>query len=485
MGWLFDTMDQQLFVASRSLSMMSLLPGESFAVQTKYGSVATSLFILGWASGGLLFGVMGDKWGRVKTMGLTILIYSIFTGLSGLADTFWLFAVGRFLTGFGVGGEFAVGAALVAEVMPAAARPRALGMLQALSAVGNIMGAKLLGLVVPVWGWRGLYYVGAAPALLGLIVFWRLREPQQFVAAQAAAREGKGAAKPLEFGKLGDLFIPRWRRNTLVGLALAIAGVLGLWGAGFYSPELIDSTLPTIAPGVKAELQRVVAAAPEARAPLLAGLNEEQRRKFAELRLRCLVPGARMSLDEALSAPLGADEAHRLQALLANAMSENEKTRLKSRALVIMQIGAFIGIYSFSVLASRLGRKRTFLIALALGWVSILVTYGTFQTASQIWYLWPFLGFGTLMVFGGYAIYFPELFPTRLRSTGTGFCYNVGRYIAALGPLTLGHLATALHGTFQLPGFRLAAMVVGGAYLLGAIALIWAPETLNRPLPED
>jgi MFS family permease len=192
-----------------------------------------------------------------------------------------------------------------------------------------------------------------------------------------------------------------------------------------------------------------------------------------------------MSLDEALSAPLGADEAHRLQALLANAMSENEKTRLKSRALVIMQIGAFIGIYSFSVLASRLGRKRTFLIALALGWVSILVTYGTFQTASQIWYLWPFLGFGTLMVFGGYAIYFPELFPTRLRSTGTGFCYNVGRYIAALGPLTLGHLATALHGTFQLPGFRLAAMVVGGAYLLGAIALIWAPETLNRPLPED
>jgi MFS family permease len=485
MGWLFDTMDQQLFIASRSLSMMTLLPGEPFAIQTRFGSYATSLFILGWASGGLLFGIMGDKWGRVKTMALTILIYSVFTGLSGLAPNFWTFALGRFLTGFGVGGEFAVGAALVAEVMPPAARPKALGMLQALSAVGNIMGAKLLGWVVPHWGWRGLYYLGAAPAIIGLIIFWRLQEPERFLAAKAAARGAGADRKPLEFGKISDLFMPRWRRNTLVGLALAIAGVLGLWGAAFYSPELIDSTLPTVAPGTRAEVQRVLAAEPSAQAGVIATLADADKAKFRELRQRSRIPGDELPAEEVLASPLLGEERTRLQTLLDKSMTENEKTQLKSQALVIMQIGAFFGIYSFGLLASRIGRKRTFLLALVLGWAAIVLTFGTFQHAGQIWYLWPLLGFGTLAVFGGYAIYFPELFPTRLRSTGTGFCYNVGRYIAAIGPLTLGQLALALHGSLHMPGFRLAALVVGSAYLLGAIALIWAPETLNEPLPED
>ena len=346
MGWMFDTMDQQLFTASRSLAMKSLLPDRSMEIQTQYGSWATSLFIIGWASGGLIFGVMGDKWGRVKTMGVTILMYSLFTGLSALAKTFSVFALGRFLTGFGVGGEFAVGAALVAEVMPDKARPHALGMLQALSAVGNLTAAKLLGWVAPHFGWQGLYYIGTLPAIVGLLVFWRLREPEKFMAAKAAAKARTSGA--LEMGRMKDLFaIPRWRRNTLVGLALAIAGVVGLWGAGFWSPELIDSTLPTLSLENREQMAKVLAAPADQQAQVLQGLTPAAQKKFIEFRKRDLNPGQKMAEDQLASSPLTGVETERMQSLLKKAMPENEKTRLKSDALVLQQLGAFVELYGF------------------------------------------------------------------------------------------------------------------------------------------
>ena len=95
------------------------------------------------------------------------------------------------------------------------------------------------------------------------------------------------------------------------------------------------------------------------------------------------------------------------------------------------------------------------------------------------------IGFCTLAPFGGYAIYFPELFPTRLRTTGTSFCYNVGRYVTAFGVSILGPLAATLQGVTSMPGFRLAAILLSCSYLIGLSALIWAPETVNKALPED
>jgi MFS family permease len=261
--------------------------------------------------------------------------------------------------------------------------------------------------------------------------------------------------------------------------------VLGLWGAGFWSPELIDSTLPTVDPGTKDRLRQVAKANPAAQATLIKALQPDDQRKFLELRKRTLLPGEKLEAKAALQTPLTPAQQAKLEQLLGKAMPENEKTRLKSSALVLQQVGAFFGIYVFGLAAARFGRKPSFLVALLAGWASVLLTFGTFQDRSQIWYLWPILGFGTLAVFGGYAIYFPELFPTRLRSTGTGFCYNVGRYIAAIGPLTLGQLALLLQGQFETPGFRLAAMIVASAYAIGLVALFWAPETRNQPLPEE
>src|SRR5271155_4067697 len=145
-GWLLDCMDQQLFGLARRPAMLELLHVGAGDVSmsgkvTEYAGYATMTFMLGWAVGGVLFGVMGDRIGRVKTMMLSILFYSAFTGLSVLSTGVWDFSFYRFLTGLGVGGEFAVGVALVAEVMPAAVRPYALGALQSCSAAGNVIAA--------------------------------------------------------------------------------------------------------------------------------------------------------------------------------------------------------------------------------------------------------------------------------------------------------------------------------------------------------
>src|SRR3954469_7450242 len=146
LGWLFDCLDQQLFILARPQAMAQLItkaetPAELTRLRSNAGDIATSVFIAGWATGGLIFGMLGDRIGRAKTMLITILLYSLCTGLSAFSVTVYDFAFYRFLTGLGVGGEFAVGVALVAEVMPTRARTYTLALLQALSALGNISAA--------------------------------------------------------------------------------------------------------------------------------------------------------------------------------------------------------------------------------------------------------------------------------------------------------------------------------------------------------
>jgi len=238
LGWLFDCLDQQLFNIARAPAMQELL--RSGMNPKEFGGYATSVFLIGWATGGLTFGVLGDRIGRARTMMLTILIYSICTGLSALSQGFWDFAFYRFITGLGVGGEFAVGVALVAETVPAVARPHALGLLQALSAVGNLcaalisiflghleesgVGGKLAGLSP----WRWMFVVGALPALLVFFIQRKLKEPEAWVRMKASTGTSVRA------GSYGALFSnSNWRKHTIIGLLLACAGVIGLWESAF------------------------------------------------------------------------------------------------------------------------------------------------------------------------------------------------------------------------------------------------------------
>src|SRR5581483_6875291 len=170
----------------------------------EYAGYATMIFMIGWASGGLFFGILGDRIGRVKTMIGTILFYSVFTGASVFSTTVWDFSFYLALSGFGVGGQFAVGVALVAETMPERARPFALGWLQSLSAIGNMV-AALTGIVLGTFqqagaiasAWRYMFIIGTLPALLCILIFRRLKEPEQW---QNAVREKK------KLGSMGELF---------------------------------------------------------------------------------------------------------------------------------------------------------------------------------------------------------------------------------------------------------------------------------------
>jgi MFS family permease len=444
LGWLFDTMDQQLFNLARKPAITELIHAKPGDLNIdKYAGYATSIFIIGWAIGGLIFGILGDRIGRAKTMLLTILLYSAFTGLSALSTGFYDFAFYRFLTGLGVGGEFAVGVSLVAEVMPDRARTFALGWLQALSAVGN-MTAAMISIVMGKLeeqgaidsSWRAMFVVGVLPALLSLFIFKRLQEPDRWKAAaakRAAEKEEGLVGDGPKLGSIAELFTdPRWRRNTIVGMLLAFAGVVGLWGIGFFSFDLIRTVF----------LAHFTAEAEK------AGLTGAAATKYVSGNL----------------------------------------TFWSGITSLLFNFGAFFGIYAFSRVTHAIGRKPAFAISFVLAMASTAFTFWYLDSFVDVLWMIPMMGFCQLTLFGGYAIYFPELFPTRLRSTGTSFCYNVGRLVAAAGPSALGLLTSEFYGSYKkidptLP-LRYAGVTMCLVFLIGLIALPFAPETKDKPLPE-
>jgi MFS family permease len=180
MGWMFDTMDQWLFVFVKQPAIRALVPGASEAELNSYIGIATMCMMLGWATGGLFFGIVGDRLGRTKTMAITILMYAGFTGLSGFAHNWIEFSFYRFLTGLGIGGEFAAGTALVAETFPDHARSTALALVQSMSAIGNVLSgvinitlSTMLTSVDSVW--RYVFAIGVLPGLLVFIFCYMLR----------------------------------------------------------------------------------------------------------------------------------------------------------------------------------------------------------------------------------------------------------------------------------------------------------------------
>jgi MFS family permease len=426
LAWLFDCLDQQLFLLARNGAMKSLLPpGWSVA---EYSGYATTIFMLGWATGGLIFGAVGDRFGRAKTLAFTILLYSFCTGLSAFSKGWTDFAVYRFMTGLGVGGVFGLAVALVADSLPDQARSKALGTLQALSALGNITAAsisiglgKLEGTSIPSGkAWKYMFLIGALPALLCVFIQIRLKEPEKWVRARA-----EGKVTGVKFGSYKSLFgEPLWRKHALLGMVLCIAGIVALWGIGFFSPELVGDVI--------------------------------------ERSLRA----------EGVSGPSLA----------------SSRLIWAGRNMIIQNLGAFFGMIAFTKAAQRFGRKPAFSVGFVCAFLATVGYFQLFNSRADIW-MSGVMGFFQLGLFAGFAIYLPELFPTRLRSTGTSFCYNVGRFIAASGPFTLGKLQAALAAGSQTPAgklqaFRSAACYLSLILLVGLVAVFFLPETKGKPLPE-
>src|SRR5882762_4398161 len=389
-GWLFDCMGQRIFVLAREPAFRELLgTGATDALVKSWGARATFILMVGWATGGILFGMMSDRMGRVKTMIATLLAYTIFSGLTGLARTPFEFLAYRFLGGLGIGGMFGAATTLVAESMPRNVRSLALGVMQALSAFGNITGSLLSKWIAPgqtdfyhgYSGWRFIFFAGAAPVILAVPIALLLREPEPWLAAKKKARESGDPSKHV--GSVFDLFRhPVWRHHTFVGIGLGLAGMAGLWGIGFFSPELISTAL-------KGQPQDVV-------------------------------------------------------------------DSVRAYGTTLQDVGAFFGMMTFTLVATYIGRRIAFLGAFILCLGTTIFVFNNLRVGTDAYWMLPMMGFAQLSGFGGYSIYFPELFPIRLRGTGVGCCYNAVRYLAALFPPMLMYLNARLLEHHVVEPFRKA-----------------------------
>lgn len=404
MGWVFDSMDATLYVVVLTPALKELMgaaaTGEAIAAR---GGLILAVFLIGWAVGGVLFGVFADRVGRTRALIWTILIYAVFTGMAALSRTWWHLAAFRFLTAIGVGGEWAAGAALVAEVWPARARIMAGGVLHSAWAVG-VFFAGAVNYAVGPYSWRAVFLVGVLPALVALIVRRNVREPEMWDHAVAKRRAGAGAE--LSVGRVRELFGPGLVRSTVVGSLMAFVAVFGLWGVTYWTPVLIRS-----------------------------------------------VPDAARIVESAT--------VHRVSA-----------------GVMILNVGALLGYLAFAPLTMRIGRRWAFFVFFLGALATVPAVFHTVRSYAHVLWLLPLLGFFTNGIFTGFAIYFPELYPTRLRTTGAGFCFNFARVFASTGPFLTGAL-TGLFGSFTR-----AVTAVGMIYLLGLLLLPFAPETRGRDLPE-
>ncbi len=390
LGWVFDSMDATIYALVMTPALKDLL-GASATPESIgwYGGIIFSIFLLGWAVGGVTFGVVADRLGRARTLVITILIYAVFTAMAGFSHTWWQLALYRFLTALGIGGEWAAGATLVAEVWPDSLRVKGAGVLQSAWGAGYFLGAGAY-LLLASQSWRVLFFVGIVPAVVALFARLKVREPEKWV----EARRGGPAESTIP-----QLFTASLRRDTLVGSALAFVAVFGLWGATNWTPSLIRELL------------------------------------------------APRHLDADTTA------------------------RMVSYAVMMLNVGAIAGYLGFAPLAERLGRRGAFAVMMGGSAVMLPIAFLLPSSYAASLALLPLLGFFNNGIFSGFPIYLPEIFPTRVRATGAGFCFNVGRVLAASGPFLTGYLIV------QLGTFARAASAVALVYLLGLIALIFARET--------
>jgi MFS family permease len=423
LAWLFDCLDQQFFNLARDAALDDLLTDKTQA--TVYGPYTTSVFLLGWATGGLILGSLGDRYGRARILTVSVLLYSVFTGLNAFSTSFFDFCAYRFLSGLGVGGVFGLAVALVADSLPDKTRAPALGLLQSLSTWGNIL-AGLTGMAIGALAvrhflpfglkaWQAIFLVGAVPAFLCVFILRRLKEPDKWVQARA-----DGAKRGVKFGSYATLLgHPRWAKRAWLGLVLCLAGIVGLWGIGNFHPKIVGTIIATH------------------------------------------LAASRLSPDALAS----------------------QQAFWRSAGLLLQNIGGFTGMMALAWVAQVKGRRPAFALALICSFLSTVLVFKGLREFSQMFWMLPLMGFGQLSVFAVYAIYLPELFPTSLRSTGTSFCYNFGRIVAASAPFTLSRITQSLGGDIE--AFRTAGLWVSLVLLLGLAVLPFLPETKDQPLPEE
>jgi predicted MFS family arabinose efflux permease len=394
---MFDGVEMGIFPLVARPALQSMMPelvtqGQDQFVGLWMGRI-TALFLLGAAFGGLAFGWLGDRIGRVRAMTLSILIYSIFTGLCFFAEQPWHLGALRFVAAFGMGGEWSLGVALVMESWPRDKRPMLAGVIGAASNVGYaLIACTGLAFKVSQNSWRWVMIAGAAPALLAVAIQAVVPESERWKESVK-----KGAVRPLS-----ELFSGGLLPVTLVAIGLASVALIGTWGSVQWLP------------------------------------------------------------------------------LWADQLTHGKVLSAKATTQLLSALGAVAGSVMGALAAGNVGRRPAYfgLCLLSLGLCAYLFRFVN-EYGTEFLVLVTLAGGITAAFYGWLPLYLPELFPTRVRATGQGLCYNSGRILAAAGALTQGQLVSAYGGSYARAGATVTLI-----YLVGMVMIWLAPETKGKPLPE-
>ncbi len=233
-GWTLDGMDSFIYALVLVPALKDLLPRSGVAATPAntgyYGGLLFAVFLIGWGLA-FLWGPIGDRFGRVRTLMLTILCYSVFTFLGALATNVWMLGAFRLLAGLGIGGEWTLGGIIVAEEWPEERRKAGAGLMHTGYYFGIFLAAVANWIVAPHFGWRGMFVVGGAPALLVGFILKNVREPQRW-----ERQPHRGLVQPF-----AALFSPRLRRRTILNSVYLLISMTGLWAGSVYVPASVTS----------------------------------------------------------------------------------------------------------------------------------------------------------------------------------------------------------------------------------------------------
>lgn len=420
LGWGFDIFDGLLFNYVAPNAVPTLLGLEIGSPEAKkatlyWTGVLTSILLLGWAAGGVLFGWVSDRIGRTKTLMLTMLLYSLGTAACAFAQNMEMLIFFRIIASLGIGGEWAAGAAMVAEVVPENKRVEAGALLYTSAPMGLFLATFVNAEVAGNWfadqpevSWRYVFLFGLIPAAAAFAVRLFVKEPERWQRVAATSKPPK----------LSELFTPQIIAFTRSGFLMAVVALLTWWSCNAF--------LPVVSSG----LARANAEA--------LGLNTADTLKMVE--------------------------------------------HWKTMATTYFNLGGLIGTLLTIPASKYLGRKKMFAIYFVISSLAVFGTFGLDLSPETRLYGYFVIGLSVFGVFGSFTYYLPELFPTRLRGTGAGFCYNIGRIIAAGGPFLVGSIAS--QGANAATSALGVLFYVGFIPLIGLLLMPWVIETKGRVLAD-
>lgn len=420
LGWGFDVFDGLLFnfVAPNCVpTLLGLEIGtpEAKTATVKWAGILTTVLLLGWAVGGIVFGAITDRIGRTRTLLLTMAMYSFGTAACAFAPNIWVLMACRVVASLGIGGEWAAGASMVAEVVPENRRVEAGALLYTSAPLGLFLAtfvdwyiAGNLLIDDPANSWRYVFLFGLLPSAVAFVVRLFVKEPERWHAAV------KDATPP----SIKELFAPEFVRITLGGLAMAIVALLMWWSCNAF--------ISLVATGL------------------------------------AQTHGASVGLDAGATAVLAAE--------------------WKRTANYYFNLGGLIGTLLTVPIAKLAGRRVMFGLYFAASAAAILCAFGIDMAPETRLVMYLPIGISVFGVFGSFTYYLPELYPTRLRGTGSGFCYNAGRVIAAFGPWLVSAIAS--RGADAFAAAIDVLFFVGFVPLAGLLLLPFVTETKGRALAD-